>query len=488
MRQLFALADSPRLERSLWALTLLFLPVTSFRFLPFFGDAQVKPLSFIPAVLLFLLILWRCIRCKQILFWNPGLLILLVFMLAAGISSALGALQAPPDLYDYSFTGRTLRAWVTLGVGLIFFIIPAVLVRSEEDLKFTLKWLYIGLAGHLIWSLVQLVEIYITGVIFDLQPAGNLVDTIQKTVMMAGLASNHRISGLALEPSWLAAQMAVFYLPWLFAGLLKAYTFSTQRWVMPALWIVTLGLTILSYSRSGILVVILSSTLALILTGKGLFTRLWRWMMVPFRGAQGNGARLRSDQALRLMLVLVLVAGLAGSVLLLAHNTYFSALWETRASSITEYFVSIYAGPRLAFTWAGWQIYSAHPWFGVGLGATGFYLQAALPDWAHFNASEISLMLSPEYTGFPNTKNFFVRLLAECGVVGFWLMGAFTLWVLGRILGLLRVPGRFSAFVGVAGLFIWSSILLLGFSQDSFAMPLIWLPLGILVGLSEHKA
>lgn len=485
MRRLFFTVDQLRLERILWALVLVFLPVTSFRYLPFFGDSQVKPLSFFPAVLLLFLVLLRCFREKKVVFWNSTLLLILAFMLAAMISSALGGFLAPPDLNNYAYASRVLRALVTLGVGLVFFVLPISMVRDEDDLRFTLKWLYIGLAGHLVWSLAQLVEIYITSVRFEDLPLGNVIDTIQRTVMMAGVTSNRRISGLALEPSWLAAQMAVLYLPWVFAGLFKGYSFSRYRWLTPVLLVAILALTMLTYSRSGIFIIFLSVGLTLLFTGKGCISQIRGWLIQPFRQSAGIQVRKVSQIALRFLIATIFVASLVGGVILLSQNKYFSSLWQVRTSSITDYFVGIYAGPRLAFSWAGWEIFTSHPFLGVGLGASGFYLHAALPDWSHFNLSEISLILSPEYTGFPNVKNLYLRILAEVGITGFWIWISFYLLILSRILSLFRSTRKFILFTGVAGVFIWFSILFLNFSLDSLAMPLIWLPFGIVLGLQE---
>jgi hypothetical protein len=42
-------------------------------------------------------------------------------------------------------------------------------------------------------------------------------------------------------------------------------------------------------------------------------------------------------------------------------------------------------------------------------------------------------------------------------------------------------------FLGVAGLFSWFAILLSNFTQDSFAIPNIWINLGVLVGMTAFE-
>jgi hypothetical protein len=211
-----------RIERFLWAAVLVALPVTSFRYLPFMrADTQVRPLSLIPAVLLLLALVLRCVRERRLILWSRYFQPLLIFILVAVASSAVGFLFAPVNLYSYTYSGRVLRAWLSLGVGLVFLITSMCMNRDEQDLRFTIKWVYVGLIAEVAWSLVQFFEIYIIHF--------GLLDVIQKTVMMAGLPPNGRISGLALEPSWLAAQVITIYLPWAFAAMVKNYNWGGHR-------------------------------------------------------------------------------------------------------------------------------------------------------------------------------------------------------------------------------------------------------------------
>ena len=470
--------------RFFWALTLVTLPVTSFRFMPFMGsDSQVHPLSLIPAAFLFLLLVIKSFQQKKFLLWSNSLVPLLAFALVALFSSGVGFLLAPVNLYQYTYESRVLRAWVTLGVGLLFFMVTIGMNRDESDLQFTLKWLYWGIVGHLVWSCFQLLQFYILGRLFESQPLGNIVDAIQKKVMMAGLASNQRISGLALEPSWLAAQVAAVYLPWVVAALLKGYRLFRRGWLIFAILIACIVLMLFTYSRSGILIAVAAVLLTILLAGWSKIKQAWEWFKKPF------SSRMIAHRALAISLrtvsVLILLAGLAGGVFLLSRNQYFAQIWQSDKSNLVAYFVDIYAGPRLAYAWAGWTVFEQHPWTGVGLGGLGLYLHKALPDWSHFNIGEIAQLLSPDNLVYPNSKNLYVRLLSETGILGFWLFVSFYLLMLGKALALLRSSCKALAFVGVASLLAWFVIVALGFSQDSFAMPTIWFSFGLLVGITD---
>jgi len=487
--KLLAPVNLEKAERFLWALTLLTVPVTSFRFMPFMGaDSQVRPLSLIPAGLLLFVIVIRSMQQRRLLFWNTSMVPLLAFLLAALLSSALGFFLAPPDLYNYAYSSRLLRAWVTFGVGMIFFIVPMSMNRDEQDLKFTLKWLFIGLAGHVLWSLVQLFYFYIVENYFNEQIFSNWLDQIQKTVMMAGLSPNRRISGLALEPSWLAAQVVTIYLPWFFAAVVKGYIWSKPRWLAPVCLVACGGLILFTFSRSGILIAVLAVLLTFLVTGSDWIRRAWLWFGRPFRAQYTIRSRQSMQAAVRIVICAALLAGLAGGALIVSQNKYFASIWQSDKRDPISYLVDIYAGPRLAAAWAGWTIFVQYPLTGVGLGATGLYFHQALPDWAHFNITEVSQLFSPAAQIYPNAKNLYIRVLAETGIVGFWLLLSFYLLLLGKIRGLLRSPRRELIFVGTASLLAWIGIMVLGFTQDSFAMLNIWMPLGILVGMENPRS
>jgi O-antigen ligase len=486
--RLFAPERLERITRFLWALVLVVFPVTSFPFIPFLGtNTQVRPLSIYPVALLLVLLGIRCFQERRLLFWNNALLPLLVFAMAALFSSAVGILFAPLNLYQVSYEGRVLRAWITLAVGLIFLITSIGMNRDEYDLKFTLKWLYAGFVIQAGWSLVQLFSFYVPNELLR-NAVGNLVNSIQTTFVVAGLAPHQRVSGLTLEPSWLAAQVMTAYLPFAFAALLKRYRWDRHVWLATAILVTNILLLIFTFSRSGILIVAVAMVLTALFAGWQQIKQAWRWFLHPFRLTNSTPWRRTIETSLRIFIIIAILAGSIGGINLLGQNSYFAQIWKSNKTDLVSYLVDIYAGPRLAYAWAGWTIFEQHPWTGVGLGASGQYIRDALPDWAHFNVPEISVFLSPENMTYPNTKNLYVRLLAETGILGFWLFVSFYLLVLAKILTLLRSLRKDVVFIGVAGLFSWLAIVALGLSQDSLAMPTIWLPLGILIGLTRSRA
>jgi O-antigen ligase len=122
----------------------------------------------------------------------------------------------------------------------------------------------------------------------------------------------------------------------------------------------------------------------------------------------------------------------------------------------------------------------------VGLGASGFYIYNHLPDWALTTVPDIARQLSPENQLYPNPKSMYVRLLAETGLVGFFIFVAFLFSVLADSLLGLRSEETIMRYLGIAGLFSWLAILFYNATQDSFATPNIWINLGILAGVAAY--
>lgn len=121
---------------------------------------------------------------------------------------------------------------------------------------------------------------------------------------------------------------------------------------------------------------------------------------------------------------------------------------------------------------------------GVGLGASGFYIYDNMPDWAMTTIPDIARQFSPENRLYPNPKNMYVRLLAETGLVGFFMFLAFLFSILGDSLLALRSNQSWVRYLGIAGLFSWLAIGMYNATQDSFATPTIWINLGILAGMA----
>jgi O-antigen ligase len=458
-------------SRLLWGLLLLALPVTTFRYVPdFMGRTLVQPLAIYPLALLLPLLIYQFIRERRVPL-PSNIRLLLAFLLFAVIVSAVGLAFSPLPLRDSAYDERVLRGWFSIVIGLLFFFAAFWMNRSEQDLRSSLKWIYAGLFLTLFWSLIQAVAVNTS-----LIPR-SLVNQIQLTFSARPLLPR-RISGFAYEPAWLADQIIIFFLPWLFAAILRRRPLFGYRWLEPLLFLLSITVLVFTYSRGGLLSAIVCTTLVFLFLGRDLLSRAWLWFT-----AFKKGASRFASLVFRFSLVAVVLVGLVSAVAFLSRYEYFARIWDlSQDESTVDYLVDISAGPRLAYAIAGYQVYEDSPLTGVGLGASGLYLFQHYPEWS-FSIPEVARQLSPDSNQIPNIKNFYVRLLAETGLPGFWLFAVFFISFLAMIRRMATSNSNLLRFVAVAGLFAWLGIGLRNLTQDSFTIPIMWVILGAIAGL-----
>ncbi|HJR79477.1 MAG TPA: hypothetical protein VJ821_05345, partial [Anaerolineales bacterium] len=265
-------------SRFLWGAALFTLPVTSFRYFPFLGEATyVRPLSLYPIVLLLPLLLIQLLLGK-ISFPRAGALTpLLGFTLLALTATSLGVLLDPIPLRGQEYFGRAIRAWATLLVGLSFFIAAAWMNRNETDLRFTVKWLLAGFVMDVLWSGIQSLAFY-TPLLEKVT-----VTHWQRTFSMRELVRTNRVSGMAYEPAWLAGQIATIYLPWLFASLLTRIRMTRFKWLEVTLLGFAMLLLLATFSRGGLLTSVAALGLTLVLVGRSELGTAWNWFAGGFR-------------------------------------------------------------------------------------------------------------------------------------------------------------------------------------------------------------
>jgi hypothetical protein len=471
-----------KLIRFLWGAVLLTLPVTSFRYFPGLGETTyVRPLAFYPLAILLFILLIQLFRKRIPSPWPGSMIMLGVFLLTVLGASMVGVLHAPLELRGQTYWGRNIRAWATVVIGLSFFIAAVWMNRGEDGLKFSVRWLLAGLVLDIAWSGVQSLAFY-TPLLKKVT-----VTHWQLAFSMRELVKTNRVSGLAYEPAWLAGQIATVYLPWLFAAVLTRTNFTRFKW-LEALLLGLSGLLLLAtYSRGGLVTAVGAVTLTFLLAGGEMMRAGWRWFVSGFKRNEGAIRRWLVAMSLRFGILLLVLAACIGAFLFLGQKGYFARLWSTQADSLADFIIANSAGARAAYNWAGLATYDDHPWLGVGLGASGFYMYDNLPDWSLTTVPEIARQLSPANRLYPNPKNMYIRILAETGMFGFAFFLAYLFGVLGDALSFLRKPGLLR-FLGIAGLCSWLAIALYNLTQDSFATPNIWVNLGILVGMTRMNS
>jgi hypothetical protein len=478
-----------------WCLLLLSIPVTSApQVASLLGENAVSPLALIPLVLISLswFIPYVARGGRLPAYSWP----FLAFVALAAVS-ALAATGLP--IYPYKgedIVTREVRALATVIISLGFYWSAAAIPHSDDEFRTSLRVLYAGGIVMMAWSSVQAwvflsgrthVPLWLTNWHHFLSIRDPLVD---------------RVTGLAFEPSWLGDQLVVLYLPlWLGSVLSRSSSFSRSKGFLSVELLLTLwGTGILLLTKSRI------SLLSLLMVGLAVYAvGCWRAAGKLSRRLADFARVFRSEasrRALRLalegvglsLLAVVIVGGalIAGKVdRRMAHLTTLpDLLTEIRHFYPND--VPYELANRLAFAervvyWAdGFRVFEQYPILGVGLGNTGFFFEQSLPDYGH-SLTEIRNVLGAVDVGFPNPKNLWVRLLAETGIGGF---SSFAVW-----LGLLTLAAWESwrngspvrKVIGLAGLFALVAQVGEGFSLDSFALPHLWVMLGLVTAAAWRR-
>lgn len=468
--RLFPLLIATR--KTAWALFLVCLPVTSFPYFPeeMGGVALVRPLSIYPLVLLLVLF------TLPTLFSKPAprtLLTLVPFTLVALGSSLLSTLQDIDPMLGVSVGARTLRALITLGIGCAIYYTVSLYPQNFTELRTSLRWLYLGFVLALLWGSLQAVYV----VHFDPQYY-QWLKNLQSYISTRTLFTN-RISGMTYEPNWFAEQISVLLMPWLLASTLSGYSAFRIRWrwltVEWFLLVWSIVILVFTFSRAGL------GNLFGLLAVSILFLR-------PHRMTAANKPRAVRWLWLRRLLEAGLVIAILIGVLLAAstQSPFLTRMWnywtEVKETSPLDYLDYIGFGARLMYAEAAYEIYEAHPVLGIGLGNFAFFVKEALPDRLLAKNPEILRIVTPDIgrNRLVTPKNFYLRILAETGLVGAAAFTAYLVALAGCVLSLLYARVNNLDFWGKAGVLALVAFGIAAISYDSFAIPNMWVNFGLI--------
>ena len=477
-----------------WGGLLLLLPITSLPFLSrLAGGTMVAPASFIP--LIWLAIAWFVPYILRKGTFPPESLPLLLFATLAVVSSAHAFFMEIPPFKGQNQLREELSAILNLLIGITFYLVTAAWLNSLSKLHGTLK--FINLSGLILlsWSFLQAFYLFFAGGQYP-----PIMQQIQSTISSRGLFTTSallsRITGFAFEPSWLAQQINLLYLPiWLAASTNRFSVHSFRIWKFTLENFLLVG---------GMIIVFLASrmgTFAIFLLLAFLVARYNLWL--------GRRIHARISALLPLMSRFprkLIQVGLSFAILLASLSVYlFSAAGLIYALSHVDWrlgrlldlqsLLSYLRGAnvylitnfltfaeRVVYWATGWGIFNEHPLLGVGLGNAGFFFPRYLPSyaWSLPEAMDVFYRAS----SIPNIKSFWVRILAETGLVGFaaFLAWYYVLWQSSRFLQAASRP-LFQT-IALSGQFVLLAFLFEGFSTDTFALPYLWVSLGIVSAAS----
>lgn len=473
-----------RIEKVAWAGMLVALPVTSFPYFPraIGGEALVRPLSLYPLLVLIPFSVMPRLFRKPL---PKNLLTLLLFALVALVSSTISLLRGIEPALGITVESRVLRGLFTLAIGCAFFLAIALLPENRADLRFSLRWIYTGIAVAMAWGSLQ--------AYYLISPSADFfafLTRLQSRVSIRRLLYD-RISGMTYEPHWFAEQIILLLLPYTLAAVMNNATVFRWRWRRLTVEWLLLGWAVVllpfTYSRAGLLNLIL-----VVLIGFALFhpRNSTRQMAFPLSLSRST-LRRRFKEALWVLTALILI--LTPIYLIGKRNPFFARIWsywDNPGATFMGYMSHLGMDARVTYAEAAFNIYQAYPLLGVGLGNYAFYFEEMLPYRPVSEVTEVLLMITPELgrDRLITSKNFFLRLLAETGIIGWITYTVFIIVNFGYAMYLWLSPDREWKYWGTASLCGLAAFGLSALSFDSFVIPDIWILLGLITAAAHIAA
>jgi len=463
-----------RVARLAWVLFFISLPVTSFPLFPsdVGGRTLVRPLAIYPLViLLILLVLPRLIKRPLPKTYLP----LLAFTLVALVSTVFAFTSDLDAFRGVSPVSRAVRNLITLGLGLSFYFTTTMLHESWEDLRFSLRWLYVGMGLALFWGSMQIPLVFYNSALYY-----KVLNFFQSLISIRKLFST-RVSGLTYEPKWFAEQICFLLLPWLIGAVLTGKSSFNWRWRRITIeWLLLLwavGVLVFTFSRTGLVILLALASIGYI---------LYRY----YFHKKPHHAR-KSLQRRLLEAGVILLVVLAGVFIVGSQNTYFSRLWRyfTEATEQRErtYLEYIAVEQRFVYWETALRMFIAYPWLGVGLGNYAFYFDQMLPNQPWNLQKEIVRQITPGEgrDRLITAKNLYARLIAETGLIGAAAFTTFLMAIIGCALFLWFSTSPEQKFWGISAflaLFVFCFVI---FAFDSFALPNMWIVFGLITSAAH---
>jgi hypothetical protein len=477
---------------SLLFLVLVGLPMTSFPLLSRLTGAIVAPFSFIPLVLL--LVIWLVPFLLEKGTFPAEVVPYLYFILVAVAVSCLAFFLNGYYARGRDFFDQSIRAFVTVAIGLCFYLLFAAYPRDEKTLRQLM--LFIHISGILLigWTFLEVVLLRIYGNVQSM-PAWYIHIRSALAVQSQSALLVNRVSGLAYEPSWFVRQFNLVLFPiWISASYQRKSLFKFKLWIFQAEdFLLIGGLAAFGFSspRVGLLAFMASLAYVAFMLVRRLHGKITAWYLKRRKKETANPFWVKFILAFLMVATLVIAAASA-----LTGYVAFASRWDFRyqrilngsafkdlnlfpltEDSLIHFSQNLSFLERMIYWYGGWHIFNDYP-FGVGLGNAGFYFIDRMNGQGYISLEIRNLVYRASY--LPNTKNLWVRLLSETGFLG---LTVFLVWliVLWRSTMLIRKSeSKIMKIMGLAGQLFLLAYLVEGLSMDSFAMPYQWVMAGLI--------
>lgn len=464
-----------------WGLLVFFLPVTSFPWLSkVMGGTDVAPLS---AVFLVILVLvWFLPR----IFRGGGIpqqsVPLLIFFLLALVSSLLAFFLPIPSFKGEPLWKNELPSIITLGVGVCFYLVISLWISDEAKLTVFFRIVNISGGIALAYTLIQAVFVMV------LHRTPEVLIQFQNMVSASHTLFIDRVNGLAFEPSWLAHQLNMFYIPiWLGLSIKKISVHKFRLFkisIENILLAISLIVLFLSFSRIGWLAFLAYFAYLFLRFMDSLRQKVFHKITnQPNKSRSTKFKKILFSIVFWFLFILILQAILifAGWVLT-KLDSRMGELFNIQGMlswGLLGWTSKLGFAERVSYWIAGFGVFLKYPIFGVGLGNSGFFIPQTMISFSYSLTEILRVFLSNSF--LPNPKNLWVRILAETGIVGFsvFISWLWVHWKTARSDE--KSSSKLAQAVGITGQIALIGLVFEGFSLDTFALPYYWMTLGLVV-------
>lgn len=404
-----------------------------------------------------------------------NILPLALFCCAAILATLISIFYQPPAFKDFTQLSPILSAVGTLAIGFLFFLISSSYPIDIEVKRQTLKIInWTGLI-ILIWCAFQAIAWYSTHHypqwMFNIQGA-----------LSARVLYRQRATGFALEPSWLAHQLNMFYLPFWISATMTGYSSHSIRLrkisfenILLIGGVLSLGLTL---SRVGFAAFLCMAVLTFTRIHPQFVSAIHNWVSGKLKNWIEPDRKTISIGIIISYALLVVLFVFAYSRIDPRMASLFKFSTE-QDNPLLRYFDQLKFGDRVVYWLTGWNIFNKYPIFGVGLGNAGFYFPKNIPAYG-WSLLEVRKLLYRSHL-LLNVKSLWFRLLAETGIIGFSLFIGWIISLLSILVDKYKSANLLERTMGFAGLLVVLGLIFEGLSIDSFAMPYWWISLGLAV-------
>ena len=468
-------------SRVFWLAMIAVLPITSMPLVArLLGSDSVAS----PAIIfmLGLVILWFIPAVFKGKKFSPQIFPLFLFCALALIATALSLFYQVPAFKGIDQFAPTISSIGTLAIGFMFFVVSSSYLESNEDLRLTMKVLNWSAFVMLVWCALQ--AYYWYGFNHYPQWMFNFQGLLSARVLY-----RQRLNGFALEPSWLAHQLNMLYLPVWLSCTMNRFSFHKFRlWKLTFENILLLGGMVamfLSLSRVGFAAFFLMlAVVAIILQGH---------IVDAIQAFLQKKAKLKANPGKKWISALLILIYL----LVISSVVYVYTRIDPRMENLfkfsfaqdnplLKFFNELKFGDRVIYWLTGWNIFNDYPLLGVGLGNAGFYFTKYLPAYG-WSLVEVENLLN-RTTLLLNIKSLWLRLLAETGIIGFSIFIGWLLSFIPELVDKARSKKKEIVVLGLMGCLVLAALVFEGFSIDSFAMPYWWISLGLAANKIEKQA